>query len=342
MTTIPRLKEIKLVLEHQPPHSNGGKKNILAIGCNQPEFLANYFPHNITFEHHLKSVCNIAKITGLHTTIKATGSFHAVIVTISRSKEETYGRIFQAMNLAKEGALIFVEGPKAYGISSILRRLNEILTLKHRISRSHGKIGIFTKKSKIPYEISNWECYQFYKKNLDGYFSIPGSFSQDKIDPGSKILGDLFQGALFGNVADLGSGWGYLSSRALRDSPMIKKITLFENHHGSLACSTANIKSKKAKFKWTDISTEKSFRNKFDSVICNPPFHSEGKKNTDLGLIFFRKSSEILKSSGKLWLVANLHLPYEKSLMQFFKKVDIIFTNKFFKVFLTEKPKLDK
>ena len=51
-----------------------------------------------------------------------------------------------------------------------------------------------------------------------------------EIDKGSQKLTSAFSSKLYGEVADLGSGWGYLSKEALRLNDKITRVTLFENN----------------------------------------------------------------------------------------------------------------
>ena len=55
-------------------------------------------------------------------------------------------------------------------------------------------------------------------------------FSPKEIDKGSQKLVSVFSTKLFGEVADLGAGWGYLSKEALRLNNKFTRITLFENN----------------------------------------------------------------------------------------------------------------
>ncbi|MFT5882971.1 MAG: 16S rRNA (guanine1207-N2)-methyltransferase, partial [Crocinitomicaceae bacterium] len=51
---------------------------------------------------------------------------------------------------------------------------------------------------------------------------------------------------------------------------------------------------------------------KFDWVVMNPPFHEAQDQSFELGKTFIREAARILKPGGGLYLVANLHLPYEE------------------------------
>jgi 16S rRNA (guanine1207-N2)-methyltransferase len=50
----------------------------------------------------------------------------------------------------------------------------------------------------------------------------------------------------------------------------------------------------------------------YDAVVMNPPFHSGKKEDIALGESFIRAAWNSLKRGGRLFFVANRHLPYEK------------------------------
>jgi len=71
----------------------------------------------------------------------------------------------------------------------------------------------------------------------------------------------------------------------------------------------------------------------------NPPFHTGRSVDPTLGRSFITASARLLKPQGMLWMVANRHLPYEKTLMAHFSKVVDLGGNARFKVLRAERPK---
>jgi len=176
---------------------------------------------------------------------------------------------------------------------------------------------------------------------------VPGVFSAEKIDTGSLLLAEILkQESWYGTVADLGAAYGYLSHIIL-DTPRqrINNLCLYELDHRALECAKLNltdqIKDTKTKTKieyhWTDVTQAVPHQRPFDTVIMNPPFHEAQDASFTLGKTFIKQAANILKPGGTLYLVANLHLPYEQTLIEHFRSHRLIKEDKGFKIFLARK-----
>jgi 16S rRNA (guanine1207-N2)-methyltransferase len=144
------------------------------------------------------------------------------------------------------------------------------------------------------------------------FLTQPGVFSCDHIDPGSLLLAAHLPPNLRGNVADLGSGWGFLSDAALRRCPKISRLDMFEADVRAVACACANLSvhdTDKLVYHWHDVTT--GLPSTYDAIVMNPPFHTGQAADIDLGRTFILTAAASLKRGGKLCLVANRQLPYE-------------------------------
>lgn len=92
----------------------------------------------------------------------------------------------------------------------------------------------------------------------------------------------------------------------------------------------------KATFSWCDVTREE-IAGGYDAVIMNPPFHDLRDARTEIGRSFISASAQALKSGGKLWMVANVHLPYEETLKLYFASHETIAREDGFKVLLATK-----
>lgn len=138
-------------------------------------------------------------------------------------------------------------------------------------------------------------------------------------------------------MVDLGAGWGYLAARALT-RPGITRLDLVEADHAALEAARRNITDPRATFHWTDARTWVS-EARVDHVISNPPFHTGRAGDTALGQAFISAAARLLKPSGTLWLVANRHLPYERSLEDAFGEVRELDGPRSYKIFAASRPR---
>ena len=157
-----------------------------------------------------------------------------------------------------------------------------------------------------------------------GFLSRPGVFAWDRVDPASRLLAEHLPADLRGDVADLGAGWGYLAGQVLARCPAVASLDLHEADARALELARANLAgagtgtSATLGFHWTDVAAGVG-RQRYDAIVCNPPFHAQGaRERVDLGRAFIAAAADALRPGGRLWLVANRHLPYEAALAERF------------------------
>ena len=161
----------------------------------------------------------------------------------------------------------------------------------------------------------------------------PGVFAWDRVDAASALLASALPNDLKGCVADLGAGWGYLTLQVLAKCPQVTSVDLYEADARALALAKSNrAETKQAlQFHWQDVAAGVSER--FDAIVCNPPFHALGRGDRpDIGRAFIAAAAQALNPGGRLWLVANRHLPYEQALADGFAEVTIVAQNAGFKI----------
>jgi 16S rRNA (guanine1207-N2)-methyltransferase len=149
------------------------------------------------------------------------------------------------------------------------------------------------------------------------------------------LLGDTVRG-LSGVAVDLGAGWGYLAARVLAANPDLRELHLIESDARALACARANVTDPRARFHWADATDVPALR--ADVVVMNPPFHRGRTGDPALGAAFVRAAARMLTPRGRLWMVANRHLPYESVLAECFAALDEVPGTAAFKLLMAEKP----
>ncbi|MFT4933914.1 MAG: 16S rRNA (guanine1207-N2)-methyltransferase [Pseudoalteromonas distincta] len=149
-----------------------------------------------------------------------------------------------------------------------------------------------------------------------GLWTQPGIFSWDRIDPGTALLlGRLPPQSGVG--ADFGCGLGYLAHGVLA-SAAVTRLTLIDIDRRAVACATRNVNDPRAQVVWADIRQGDLGLSDLDFVVMNPPFHDGGAEDRALGAAFIAQAAGVLRHGGKLLMVANRHLPYERPLADSF------------------------
>jgi 16S rRNA (guanine1207-N2)-methyltransferase len=167
------------------------------------------------------------------------------------------------------------------------------------------------------------------------FVSRPGIFAWDRIDVASELLAQHLPDSLSGDAADLGAGFGYLSVELLNRCPRIRALDLYEAEQRALDLAKQNLESfsqqRTLGFHWYDVTA--GLPRKYDVVITNPPFHAQrGVDRPDIGRRFISVAAESLQPRGRLWLVANRHLPYEVVLSREFAHVRTVTQQHGFKI----------
>ena len=164
-------------------------------------------------------------------------------------------------------------------------------------------------------------------------------FSPKGIDIGSQQLTSVFNTKLFGEVADLGAGWGYLSKEALRLNEKITRITLFESNYSAYLASKKNIDDERATFRWASLENITNLKRRFNHIICNPPFHSGRYKDLNLLKSFIFHSSRLINAQGCVWMVFVSGLYLENELKEYFENIKILYRDNHYFVCQLLKPK---
>lgn len=267
---------------------------------------------------------------GFQVVVAATGPYSAAVVKLARSKKQSKMMLAEAVSSTPNG-LIIVDGMKTDGADGFYRECRKRVDVSAAFSKAHGKLFFFTAQAGFDDWINSGPIL------LDeGFQTVPGVFSAEKIDRGSKALIAALPKKLPKRLADLGAGWGYLS-RHILSREKVQELHLIEADYAALECARKNVTDPRANFHWADATRFNPPR-PFDGIISNPPFHTNRKADPEIGRSFITAAAAMLTPSGHMWLVANRHLPYERSLAESFRNIEEIAGDNAFKVLHATRP----
>lgn len=251
---------------------------------------------------------------GFSVATKAEGTFDTVLITLPRARNAARARLSEAAAHLAAGGQVWIDGQKTDGIEAFLKELKSLCGVAKVHSKAHGKIAKLEAPEKVP---PGWAAQDMTP--APGFTTRPGVFSADAVDAGSAALAAALPDKLPTRIVDLGAGWGWLSAQIL-SHPGVEILHLVEADHTAISCAKANITDPRARFHWTDARIFK-LPEPVNGVIMNPPFHEGRRADPALGTAFIRAAASVLTGAGRLWLVANRHLPYESELSQHFAEI---------------------
>ncbi len=251
------------------------------------------------------------------------------IVVVPRAKALARAMVAEA---ADKADLVVIDGVKTDGVDSLWTATRKVLGPLPSVTKDHGRILWFEKTKAF----ADWAAPPPAKGD-HGFFTTAGVFSDGGVDKGSALLAAELPAKLPRRMADLGAGWGYLTDAVLqRDG--VSSIDLIEDEALALDCARMNVSDPRAQFHWAD-ATRFLPDAPFDGIVMNPPFHTGRKGDTGLGQAFIAQAAKMLTPQGKLWMVANRHLPYEATLDAAFRHVAELPVSGGFKIFHATRPR---
>lgn len=252
--------------------------------------------------------------------------FDLALVPVTKSRAETYAMIEQAWRKLVDGGVLVVAGEKGLGAASIERTVAALHPLEGAMPK-HGCRVFWLRKGEMRADFESalyrWRTDGLSKVAItDGTFvTMPGLFAPEAVDAGSMLLADTLP-ILSGAVADLGSGWGYLAYRILHWGDGVTSIDLYEAERDAIACSKDNLSEVPSgavrTHHWHDVTTGLPKGALYDAIVTNPPFHQGRAGDPGIGAAFITAAHGGLRKGGRLYLVANRHLPYEAVLARLF------------------------
>ena len=268
------------------------------------------------------------------------GQHQRVLLLLPRQREQSRALLARGLaNLGPDGVLV-ASLANNEGARSAEADLSRLAGNVHSLSKNKCRVfWVSGSGATIDRELqASWLALDAPRPIADGRFlSRPGLFAWDRIDDASAMLAACLPGDLHGRGADLGAGFGFLASEVLSRCPAVTSLDLYEAEHAALELARQNLDRPdhaNAKlqlgFHWHDVSGGLPGRYQF--IVTNPPFHQGREDLPELGRAFIAAAAQALLPGGRLWLVANRHLPYEAALATGFSKVRVVEMRDGFKV----------
>lgn len=269
-----------------------------------------------------------------------TERFSLVLLLPPRQRDEARALFTQAVTRVAPGGVVLAAVPNAEGAKSAESDLARLAGPLSQLSKHKCRVFWASPRGdSVDAGLhAAWRALDEPRRNDAGYLSRPGLFAWDRVDAASALLAAHIPGDLAGRVADLGAGYGYLSTQVISRCAAVTAIDLYEAEARALEPARLNLQHAQREcgrhvdvaWHWHDVTQGLSQR--FDAIVSNPPFHQGREDLPQLGRAFIHAAADALLPHGRFWLVANRHLPYEATLASRFNEVRTVTVQEGFKV----------
>lgn len=268
--------------------------------------------------------------------------YDAIALRLCKEKAVNKHIFAQALPLLTPRGQLLLAGEKTEGIKSYCKGLQEAFDHGGQ-PQKHGNAYLACFESPLTaHQQTAAEEYHYFQEigNLDKVtlHSKPGQYGWNKIDQGSQLLVEHFQrycatlpAAKLTNLLDLGCGYGYLTL-ATANLPFHSRTATDNNAAAVLSCDH-NAFTNGLNVTVVADNLGQSIQEKFDFILCNPPFHKGFDVKTDLIGQFLKAAQTMLSKKGQAFFVVNSFVGLENKASHFFRNVSLLENTGQFKVF---------
>lgn len=261
-----------------------------------------------------------------------------VIIYFPKSKDELAFTLAMIAPYLLVDAKIILVGEKKGGVQSAPKLTQHFLSHCQKIDAARHCLifaGIVNPQSlKKSFNLDEW--FKHYQINVNDIeltiASLPGVFSQKKLDVGTALLLDNLPKTMQGKVLDFGCGAGVISCFVGKKFP---KTTL-----SLLDVSALAISSSKKTLTLNNLSGDvfasnslSTLSGKFQHIVSNPPFHQGTKTSYQATEMFLQGIKTYMNSSADITLVANSFLQYSPIIKKKIGNTDILIKDQGFTVY---------
>ncbi len=258
----------------------------------------------------------------------------AAVLFMPRSKPRVRFLAAAAAECVSRGGHLVLAGPKRSGTASMAGDLERHFGPVVDSVRVRGCAALLARREGGREPFSGERVFAFdapSRKRLKAV-SLPGVFSHGRLDPGTALLLGHLEDAPFRRALDWGCGCGVIGAFLAASMPegrvdMVDiDVMAVESSRRTLALNGLSNARVSGSVGLDDIDGT------WDLIVSNPPFHRGAERDPGPAESLLEGAPSRLRSGGRLVLVANSFLPYERVLRGTFGRVRSLFESGGYKV----------
>lgn len=297
----------------------------------------------------LNQLANVHLIDWIDCPPEEKGTFDQIIIDLPKGRQLAQRWLMLACEAARSGATLYLSGAKEAGIQSVMRDAQALLGEGTILGYKKGnRVGRFTIRA-YPESWPAWalrpgiapRSWAEFHCELGGksqrIFSLPGIFSYDRLDTGTRVLVESIDIPHGAKVLDLGCGNGLVGIFAA--SASAETIDFIDVNLLAIAATRKNLAShpnERAQV-WASDALEAVHDLRYSHILTNPPFHAGRAVDYQMAQAFIQQSWNQLIPGGQFILVANQFIRYDSLLQLTFQNARLIVAREGYQVWMAEK-----
>lgn len=270
----------------------------------------------------------------------------AALVALPKGRDLARMLLAECFACLVPGGRLYLAGANKAGIKSAVNDCADLFGEGYVLGYQKGhRVVVYTRPEAWPQPLpeayakpgvrrGTWHSLHIVAGERDyDLVTKPGVFSWRSLDAGTELL--LSHLTVRGNdrILDVGCGYGILGMHAATQAPKGEAVLVDVD---SLACdctreNLARNGITNARVVLGDGVTGSGCQDR-TLVISNPPFHSGYAVDLGATARFIRESRAALVRGGRLILVANQFLPYDRAMREVFGQVEILARTRSYRV----------
>ncbi|MBN1667852.1 MAG: class I SAM-dependent methyltransferase [Anaerolineales bacterium] len=283
---------------------------------------------------------NRPNITVSLTALPAQDGFDHVLLTIPKERRYARSLLVAAWQALKPGGQLLLAGPGGSGAKAVItdagRLFGQVTTLAYR---ARQRVAAARRGPQLPQPLPEAFCQPGVAPGSRHNLQLdlpqgklvcethPGIFSWQELDEGSALLLQHLQIETGARVWDVGCGYGVLglaAARAGAGQVWLSDINLIAVDYTQRNARQNGLTDKVMIFPADALeirSTGDRQPEAFDLILSNPAFHQGREVDRSMADDLIRQAGARLAPDGRLLLVANRFLNYERTMGQHFQHV---------------------
>jgi 16S rRNA (guanine1207-N2)-methyltransferase len=325
----------------------------LLYGCHQgalaayltrtvPQLTLNITDHNHTclemarLTLQANQISNITCLSSIELPNALYHSFNLIYIQLPKSRSLIRRWLVQAYHALEVDGSLYLAGAKEAGIQSAIKDARSLFNNGAVLSYKKGnRLARFIKFpgddlvpdwSRNP-GISPGTWVEFTVRVNHHTFqirSLPGVFSYNQVDEGTRLLLETVPIPNGSKVLDVGCGYGLIGLFAAAQGASL--VHLVDNDLLAVASCNQNLNLNKIDcaqvFAGDLLSPINAYQ--YDLVLSNPPFHAGHAVDYHVTEALIKQSYQALNPGGKLVIVVNRFLRYDPLIQSVFGNISVL------------------